>query len=1052
MESFFQKTLEDLVKGLRVQMIGETRYLTKAMDEIHKEIKSTDHHTKAVALQKLTYLNMLQGFDMSWAAFHVVEVMSMPRFCHKKIGYLAASQSFHEDTEVLLLITNQLRKDLINTNEYEAGLALECLSRIATPDLARDLMSEVFTMLGSSKALLKKKATIVLLRVFDKYPDAVRVSFKRLVENLEDSDPQVACAAVGVLCELATRDPKTYLPLAPEFYRVLVDSTNNWMLIKIVKIFGVLAPLEPRLGKKIVEPICQHMHKTAAKSLLFECIRTVISGLTDYDAAVRLSVDKLKDLMMEDDPNLKYLGLQALAALMPKHVWAVSENKEVILKALIDPDLSIQLAALRLVVGIISENNLVDTVRVLMHYSLVLHPDFSNEILGAILSTCSKNVYELVVDFGWYVSVLGDIGRIPHCEHGKEVERQLIDIGMRVKDVRPELVQVGRGLLIDPALLEYPFLHSVLSASAWIAGEYVEHSQNPFEIIEALLQPRTNLLPPSVRCVYLQSLLKAFVFCYYSNMKRSNSFVAESSVKDSVGVQEAHLFSFGIESPMEGVDVKPKKSLQRAVSGLSSLKGEIGIGGLKEEASSIVPERSRPANVDFENEGSLVHIEDEEPFNPRSNLELPSRARVDAIMDIEDFTLSEVQGSLSVNSGKELDSYSALDRAVELIKLNVSPLAESEDVEVQERACNLLGLITALEDIPGCLVENQNPKEIQDVGINQDFGAAQIITYMNSIFVQELSPISVLAQGRVPLPDGLVLKENLDDLVKILGDEQVIDDGEREWPIPQYREWEDAPVFSQRTKEESPPIGESTSLLAQHRQRHGVFYLPTGKAETKTDDYPPPQLEVPSGASDVNKDILKLAEQSFLATKPQRTKARPVVIRLDEGDDEPVSATKQAKDLKENYISNAIKEALSSDKNKRSVGSGRGQEKLSKAPSTERHHRSGRRSETSSRVDNGKEVKVDSRSINVSEGQIDGMERNKTEKQSSSRHKHSKHEKEAYKSSELNSEEKDGQLERHLRGHSKKENHRHSKHRNRQRADSPLKVAPQTPVIPDFLL
>lgn len=1045
MESFFQKTLEDLVKGLRVQMIGEARYLTKAMEEIQKEIKSTDHHTKAVALQKLTYLNMLQGFDMSWAAFHVVEVMSMPRFCHKKIGYLAASQSFHEDTEVLLLITNQLRKDLISTNEYEASLALECLSRIATPDLARDLMSEVFTMLGSSKALLKKKATIVLRRVFDKYPDAVRVSFKRLVENLEDSDPQVACAAVGVLCELATRDPKSYLPLAPEFYRLLVDSTNNWMLIKIVKIFGVLAPLEPRLGKKIVEPICQHMHKTAAKSLLFECIRTIISGLTDYETAVRLAVQKLKDLMMEDDPNLKYLGLQALATLMPKHLWAVSENKEVILKALIDPDLSIQLAALRLVVGIISENNLVDTVRVLMHYSLVLHPDFSNEILGAILSTCSKNVYELVVDFGWYVSILGDIGRIPHCQHGKEVERQLIDIGMRVKDVRPELVQVARSLLIDPALLEYPFLHSVLSASAWVAGEYVEHSQNPFEIIEALLQPRTNLLPPSARCVYLHSLLKVFVFCYYSYMKRGNPFVSESALKDSVGVQEAHLLSLVIESPMEGVDLKSKKSLQQAVSGLSSLKGEIGIiGGLKEEASSTGLQRSRPANVEYESERSLVDIEDEEPFNPRSNLELPRRARADMIMDSEEFSISEVQGSLSVNSGKELDSYSTLDNAIYLIKLNVSPLSESEDVEVQERACNILGLISTLEDAPGCLVEKQNPEEIQDVRINQDSEAAQIITYMNSIFVRELSPVSVLAQGRVPLPDGLVLKENLDDLVKILGDEHVIDDGEREWLIPQHREWDDAPVFSQCTTEESPPIGESTSLLAQHRQRHGVFYLPTGKAETKTDDYPPPQLEVPSAASDANKDILKLAEQSFLATKPQRTKARPVVIRLDEGDEEPVSASKQAKDLKDAYISNAIKEALSSNKNKHSVGSGRGQEKLSKATSAEQHHRSGRPSETSSRGEDRKEVNVDNRSINVSvsEGHTDGTERKRTEKQSSSRHRHSKHEK----------EEKDGHSERHARGHSKKENHRHSKHRNRQRADSPLQVAPQTPVIPDFLL
>jgi hypothetical protein len=33
------------------------------------------------------------------------------------------------------------------------------------------------------------------------------------------------------------------------------------------------------------------------------------------------------------------------------------------------------------------------------------------------------NLYELVVEFGWHVSILCDIGRISHCQHGKEVER-----------------------------------------------------------------------------------------------------------------------------------------------------------------------------------------------------------------------------------------------------------------------------------------------------------------------------------------------------------------------------------------------------------------------------------------------------------------------------------------------------------------------------------------------------------------------------------------------------------------------------------------------------
>jgi AP-3 complex subunit delta-1 len=50
------------------------------------------------------------GYDMSWASFHVVEVMSSPRFHLKSVGYLAAVQSFDQETDVLMLTTNLLKK------------------------------------------------------------------------------------------------------------------------------------------------------------------------------------------------------------------------------------------------------------------------------------------------------------------------------------------------------------------------------------------------------------------------------------------------------------------------------------------------------------------------------------------------------------------------------------------------------------------------------------------------------------------------------------------------------------------------------------------------------------------------------------------------------------------------------------------------------------------------------------------------------------------------------------------------------------------------------
>ena len=34
------------------------------------------------------------GYNVSWAAFSIVEVMSQTRFAHKRVGYLAANQVY----------------------------------------------------------------------------------------------------------------------------------------------------------------------------------------------------------------------------------------------------------------------------------------------------------------------------------------------------------------------------------------------------------------------------------------------------------------------------------------------------------------------------------------------------------------------------------------------------------------------------------------------------------------------------------------------------------------------------------------------------------------------------------------------------------------------------------------------------------------------------------------------------------------------------------------------------------------------------------------------
>ncbi|XP_019093215.1 PREDICTED: AP-3 complex subunit delta-like [Camelina sativa] len=48
MDSLFQRSLEDLIKGIRLQLHGDSSFISKSLDEICREIKSTDLSTKSI--------------------------------------------------------------------------------------------------------------------------------------------------------------------------------------------------------------------------------------------------------------------------------------------------------------------------------------------------------------------------------------------------------------------------------------------------------------------------------------------------------------------------------------------------------------------------------------------------------------------------------------------------------------------------------------------------------------------------------------------------------------------------------------------------------------------------------------------------------------------------------------------------------------------------------------------------------------------------------------------------------------------------------------------
>lgn len=182
---------------------------------------------------------------------------------------------------MVLLTTNLFKKEFAaaQSNQYEIGLAINCLANIATADLARDCIADLVNLMGHSRPYVRKKAVLSLYKLYIKYPQGLRLTFEKLKEKLDDPEPSVVSTAVNVICELANRNPQNYLAMAPKFFKLLTTSSNNWMLIKVVKLLGSLVTEEPRLARKLLEPLSTIITSTTAKSLQYECIHTVTEAL-----------------------------------------------------------------------------------------------------------------------------------------------------------------------------------------------------------------------------------------------------------------------------------------------------------------------------------------------------------------------------------------------------------------------------------------------------------------------------------------------------------------------------------------------------------------------------------------------------------------------------------------------------------------------------------------------------------------------------------------------------------------------------------------------------
>ncbi|KAI1106130.1 Adaptor protein complex AP-3 delta subunit [Jackrogersella minutella] len=577
----FEKSLYDLIRGMRNHKGNEKEYIQNCLKECRSEIRSQDLDLKATALLKLIYLEMF-GHDMSWASFNVLEVMASPKYLQKRVGYLGAIQSFRPDTEVLMLATNLLKKDLTSASTTTIALPIVTLPHVITPSLALSVLPDLLPRLSHTHPALRKKTIVTLYRLALVYPETLRAAWPRIKERLMDrsEDPSVTAAIVNVICELGWRRPHDFLPLAPRLFELLVDSGNNWMAIKLIKLFATLTPLEPRLVRKLLPPLTEIIRTTPAMSLLYECISGIIQGgilgsgedADGREEIASLCVSKLRGMIMIDgDPNLKYVALLAFNQIVLTHPWLVAQQEDVILECIDSTDISIRIKALDLVQGMVSGDNLVSIVSRLMrqlklssgdrrttnasglssedsdeedfertigsaprssNQTSPLPDDYRIDVINRILNMCSQSNYSFLTDFEWYIDILIQLvrtaplprpindedlfsssGRSNDGDVSEKIGGELRNITVKVQALRPMCVRAAEAIMAQlnsEAPLGQTIVSGALNPVAWIIGEFSSELSSPNDIIGTLLQLIPKTSSPESLAACLQASMKVF--------------------------------------------------------------------------------------------------------------------------------------------------------------------------------------------------------------------------------------------------------------------------------------------------------------------------------------------------------------------------------------------------------------------------------------------------------------------------------------------------------------------------------------------------------------
>jgi AP-2 complex subunit alpha len=459
-----------------------------------KDGNKLDGYSRKKYVAKILYTYML-GYEIEFGHVEAVNLISSTKYSEKNIGYLACTILFNENSDMVRLLINSVRSDLISKNEIYQCMALTSIANISGKEMAEALGTTVQKLLvaSASKSFVKKKSALCLLRLFKKYPELMPAEewAERIINLLDEYDLGVVTAIASLLQGLVAHNPLGYESCVRKIIfllsKIIIEKSyttdyiyysipSPWLQVKLLRLLQYYPPPEDRtLSGKLTEVLKKILdnsidiskvsnHNNALHSVLFEAINLIIALESDQDQIMQ-SASLLGKFISAKETNIRYLGLETMSKLatIPDTNEYIKKHQETIINSLKDPDISIRKRALDLLYGMCDKSNSHTIVGELLKYLVSADYAIREELVLKTAILAEK----FATDYKWYVDVILQL----ISQAGDYVSD---DIWYRVVQIvtnNEDLQEYAAKTVFQS--LQYPNCHeTVVKVGGYILGEF----------------------------------------------------------------------------------------------------------------------------------------------------------------------------------------------------------------------------------------------------------------------------------------------------------------------------------------------------------------------------------------------------------------------------------------------------------------------------------------------------------------------------------------------------------------------------------------------------